>query len=335
MKKYLILTLAVLTNLIAQAQHIEVLQQGKPNSIRGLSVVDNQVAWISASNGTIANTTDGGKTWNWKQVTGFEKSDFRDIEAFSAKEAVIMSSGTPAVILKTVDGGESWKVKYQNADSAYFFDAMDFDGTKHGLVLGDPIKGKFLMMETKDGGETWQPYSDPPDAIPGEAAFAASGTCIRVSSSTISIISGGAQSRIIRSAWGSNFWTQIKLPFAKQKQSQGGFSAAIQKEKIIVVGGDYAKDRRTDSVSCILNEVKNKISISFPLKSPEGFQSCVEFITGSTFLSTGTPGSNLTTDGGSTFTKIDDASYNVCRKAKHGTLVLLAGDHGRIGIFKP
>ena len=102
------------------------LQQGKPTSIRGLSVVDDNIAWISGSKGTIAITTDGGKTWDWQQVKGFEKADFRDIEAFSAKEAIIMSSGTPALILKTTDGGQNWKVKYRNTDTAYFFDAMDF-----------------------------------------------------------------------------------------------------------------------------------------------------------------------------------------------------------------
>jgi photosystem II stability/assembly factor-like uncharacterized protein len=54
-----------------------------------------------------------------------------------------------------------------------------------------------------------------------------------------------------------------------------------------------------------------------------------------TFLSTGTSGSNITTDGGKNWSKIDDASYNVCRKAKNGNLILLAGDRGKIGVFKP
>jgi len=67
---------------------------------------------------------------------------------------------------------------------------------------------------------------------------------------------------------------------------------------------------------------------------PAGFQSCVEYISSQIFLSTGTPGSNLTTDGGKNWSKIDDASYNVCRKAKHGKLVMLAGNNGKIGIFK-
>src|SRR6201996_6493723 len=140
---------------VLKAQTIVPLQQGKPTSIRGLSVVDDNVAWISGSKGNIAITTDGGKTWAWQQVKGFEKSDFRDIEAFSAKDAIIMSSGTPALILKTTDGGANWQVKYQNTDTAYFFDAMDFANKNHGMVLGDPINNTFVLMETLNGGETW------------------------------------------------------------------------------------------------------------------------------------------------------------------------------------
>src|SRR5476649_2146290 len=105
-----------LMTLLCDAQHIESLQQGKRTSIRGLSVVDDSVAWISGSRGNIAITNDGGKTWAWQQVKGFEQADFRDIEAFSNKEAVIMSSGTPALILKTTDGGTNWQVKYRNTD---------------------------------------------------------------------------------------------------------------------------------------------------------------------------------------------------------------------------
>src|ERR1700722_11826249 len=90
---------------------------GKPTSIRGLSVVDDSIAWLSGSKGTVAITHNGGKTWDWQQVKGFETSDFRDIEAFSDKEAIVMSSGTPALILKTTDGGINWKVKYNNTDT--------------------------------------------------------------------------------------------------------------------------------------------------------------------------------------------------------------------------
>jgi photosystem II stability/assembly factor-like uncharacterized protein len=317
-----------------RAQHIETLQEGKSTSIRGLSVVDDRVAWVSGSKGTIAITTNGGKTWDWQQVKGFENSDFRDIEAFSSKEAIIMSSGTPALILKTTDGGQNWKVKYKNTDTLCFFDAMDFSDRLNGYVLGDPIDGKFMLMETRDGGQTWDMFRKRPNAVRDEAAFAASGTCLRVDKSKISIVTGGSRSRLIEYTAGSSLWDYSALPVVSGKASQGAFSMASASNgaSIIFIGGDYANDKKTDSVAAYLTRHSNLIKPA--TQGPAGFQSCVEYISGETFLSTGTPGSNLTTDGGKTWTKIDDTSYNVCRKAKHGKLVLLAGNGGKIGIFK-
>ena len=326
------LLLFLLITAVLKAQSIVQLQQGKPTSIRGLSVVDDSVAWISGSHGFIAITRDGGKNWAWQQVKGFEKADFRDIEAFSDQSAIIMSSGTPALVLRTTDGGANWQVKYNNTDTAYFLDAMDFDRPQHGLILGDPIKNKFLLLETNDGGETWNPFKDEPHAIPGEASFAASGTCLRVIDSKIFIASGGSSSRLL--SWSNkNGWDYANFPIAHGKPSQGSFSVAVGKKNNILIGGDYANDKKTDSlvVSYIPHPFK---FLSLPVKQPSGFQSCVEFIVGDIFLSTGTPGSNITTDGGKTWAKIDDTSFNVCRKAKHGKLVLLAGNDGKIGIFK-
>ena len=334
MKKALLLFALILPAMV-KAQHIETLQQGRPTSIRGLSVVDDHVAWISGSKGTIAITKDGGKTWDWKQVKDYEKSDFRGIDAFSDKEAIIMSSGSPAVILKTTDGGDSWQEKYKKTDSTYFFDAIDFDTPKHGLVLGDPIRGKFLLMETKDGGETWQPFKYPPNALPGEAAFAASGTCLRVTDTTVCIVSGGLNTRFIEYYIALQTWFDWPIPIVHAKPSQGAFSFARRKYHGIFVGGDYLNDKRTDSIAALQTIVDKTYTISPIEKGPAGYQSCVENILRQTFLSTGTSGSNITKDDGKTWYKIDDRSYNVCRKAKKGKLVLLAGDHGKIGVFKP
>src|ERR1700761_702418 len=151
-KRHFLILLFILATSYANAQKIVMLQESKLSSIRGLSVVNNNIAWVSGSNGYTALTTDGGKTWTWQQVKGFEKADFRDIEAFSDKEAIIMASGTPALILKTIDGGKNWQIKYRNTDTAYFLDAMKFINAKHGIVLGDPISNKFLLLETNDCG---------------------------------------------------------------------------------------------------------------------------------------------------------------------------------------
>ncbi len=313
-----------------RAQIITELQQGKPTSIRGLSVVDDSVAWASGSKGYIATTHDGGRNWQWQQIKGFEKADFRDIEAFSDKEAVIMSSGTPALILKTIDGGVTWQEKYRNTDTSYFFDAMDFDKPMHGLILGDPINNKFLLLETNDGGETWKPFSDQPYAIPGEAAFAASGTCLRINNGIINIVSGGTAARLLSYSKGS--WDYFNLPIIHGKSSQGAFSVAFGKKQSIVVGGDYQNDKRTDSTAVYTS--KSNTLFEFSVKETGSYQSCIEFIRADTFLSTGTSGSNITINSGKIWTKIDNISYNVCRKAKRGVLVLLAGNDGKISTLK-
>jgi photosystem II stability/assembly factor-like uncharacterized protein len=316
-----------------KAQTIELLQQSKPTSIRGLSVVDDQTIWISGSKGYISITTDGGKTWNWQQVKGYEQADFRDIEAFSDKEAIIMSSGTPALILKTTDGGITWDLKYKNDDKAYFLDAMDFANKKHGFIWGDPINNKFLLLETDDAGNSWHPFKNQPDAMPGEAAFAASGTCLRVNSKGgISVVTGGAVARCLVTDAPYKKWSIYTLPITHGPASNGAFSISADKE--IVVGGNYSKDKNADSVSCIF-QVDSKAGFAQIVKGPAGYQSCVEQVNGKIYLSTGTSGSNITIDGGVNWKQFDTVSYNVCRKARKGNLVFLAGDRGKIAIFRP
>ncbi len=330
----LLLFILLLVNNL-KAQSITILQQDKPTSIRGLSVVDDNVAWISGSKGYIAITRNGGETWDWQQVKGFEKSDFRDIEAFSDKEAIIMSSGTPALILKTVDGGANWQVKYKNTDTAYFFDAMEFTSKQNGYVLGDPIAGQFVLMQTKDGGDLWQASDNPPEALPGEASFAASGTCLalNLTRENIAVVTGGSNTRLIFRNNDQTEWHYENLPIQHGKPSQGAFSMVCGYKSIVIVGGNYSQDKLNDSTACFI-KFDNNPEFKLTTNSTTGFQSCVEYITEQTFLSTGTPGSNITTDGGKTWTKIDNTSFNVCRKAKRGKLVLLAGNGGKIGVLK-
>jgi photosystem II stability/assembly factor-like uncharacterized protein len=321
------------------AQKISLLQQNKPTSIRGLCVVNDKVAWVSGSKGYVGTTKDAGRTWNWQQVKGYEKSDFRDIEAFSDKIAVIISSGTPALILKTIDGGLSWSVKYHNRDTSIFFDSMDFKG-KYGCVMGDPINNRFVLFETFDKGSTWKQRDAirAPAAKTGEAAFAASGSSLIINpggiihSNELMIVSGGSASFIMTSASLSKVWEQQQLPIAQGNSSSGAFSVATDNKHWVVVGGDYQRDRRTDSTVCYSNDDGKTWRI--PKVTP-GFQSCIKFIGNNRYISTGTSGTYYTLDGGQTWLKVDGNSYNVCNQAVSGKLIILAGNNGRIAIFTP
>ena len=140
---------------LAEAQNIKLLTSGTKTSLRGLCVVTDKIIWASGSNGKIAKSIDGGITWQWLTVKGFEKNDFRDIEAFNDSTAIIMAVGEPAYILKTTNAGISWTTVYKNETKGMFLDAMDFLDDKNGVVVGDPINGHFFIARTTNGGETW------------------------------------------------------------------------------------------------------------------------------------------------------------------------------------
>ena len=116
---------------------------------------------------------------NYK-VKGFETLDFRDIEAFDSKTAIIMSVDAPAFFFKTTDGGNSWKRKYMNRNSNVFFNAISFWNINNGIAFSDPIDGKFFIITTKDGGNNWSEISNIniPNAGNNETSFAASGTSL-------------------------------------------------------------------------------------------------------------------------------------------------------------
>src|SRR5215207_7868366 len=121
---------------------VQVLTSGTNTSLRGLSVVSDDIVWVSGSRGTVGRTTNGGKDWKWMVVKGFEKTEFRDIEAFDLTTAVIMGTGEPAYMLRTTDGGDTWKVVYENKTTGMFLDAMEFWNINAGIVIGDPINGR-------------------------------------------------------------------------------------------------------------------------------------------------------------------------------------------------
>src|SRR6516164_1788645 len=99
MKKNIALLIAFAFSLSsASAQAIHNLVDNGKISLRGLSVVDDRVVWVSGSSGTVGRSLDGGKSWEWTIVKGFEKRDFRDIEAFDGNRAIVIAVAEPANI---------------------------------------------------------------------------------------------------------------------------------------------------------------------------------------------------------------------------------------------
>ena len=160
----------------------------KPPHYRGLCVLNDSCAWFSGSKGTVIHTTDGGKhfdtisprstntrftyflpygkqtvesyTQTYDASFSLLRKDYRDIWAKNEKEAVIMSAGDSALILKTMDGGKNWTIVFTDFRKDIFFDAMEIDSkTGIGMVLGDPIIPEPIIVEASGSAENSSAFS--------------------------------------------------------------------------------------------------------------------------------------------------------------------------------
>jgi photosystem II stability/assembly factor-like uncharacterized protein len=317
---------------VAQQYELKQLNAGTNTSLRGISVVSNQVAWVSGSKGSIGRTTDGGAHWEWTKPAGFEQLDFRDIEAFDAEHAIVINAGSPAYILKTDNGGKDWKQMYVNRDSAVFLDGMDFWDRKNGIIFGDPIKNKLQILKTLDGGASWQDISSnlKPELRLGEAGFAASGSSIKtLDDGKVWIATGGTVSNIYYSANYGQDWKQYPCPIIQGLSSTGVFSIDFFDPKHgLVVGGDYLKDKESAN-NVLLTNTGGK-TWRKPAIPVSGYRSSVVYFSKNICFAAGSSGLDTSADGGQTWKRFSTANFNALGKAKTGTLVLLTGNKGEI-----
>ena len=329
MRRYLLL-MSLLACCAVQAQQLRMLTEQGNASLRGLSVVTDDLIWVSGSKGTVGRTMDGGKTWTWFRVKGFENNDFRDIEGFDEKTAVIMAVGEPAYILKTFNGGSTWKLVYSDSSKGIFLDAMEFWENGNGIVVGDPLDGKIYVARTADYGISWTRY-DPrslPHTEEGEAMFASSGTNIRkLTGQEATLVTGGKRSRLLlHGKW-------VDIPVLQGGSSTGANSLAVwteppRKARFVVVGGDFSNETATAG-NCAYSNNAGK-SWKIPEQPPHGYRSCVEFIDKNTLVACGTSGIDISTDGAKKWKRVSRESFHVVQRSRSGSAVYLAGSGGRV-----
>lgn len=299
-------------------------------SFRGLSVVDNHTAWVSGTKGTVGRTTDGGKTWSFQRIPGFEELDFRSLYAFNGERAIIANVGSPAHILITSDGGKSWKPVYTNNHQDAFLDGIDFWDKKNGLIYGDPIEGKMFLLRTNDGGVTWTPTKESPKLETGEASFAASGTGIRCTKKRlVTICTGGKVSRLWTSDnLGAN-WTSLQTPIVQGESTTGVFSFVQHNGILHIVGGDYKNMSMNRNHNFYSTDGGNHWAT--PATPIRGYRECIEAIQEKILISTGPSGTDVSYDNGMNWKAVsDDTGMHVVRKARDGSLVIVAGSDGQI-----
>lgn len=317
--------------LFAQTVELLQLQQKDGISFRGMSVPSDSIVWVSGNKGTIGITVDCGENWQWLEVEGYENLDFRSIHAFDKNEAFIANAGSPAYILRTSDGGETWEKVFEDIREQSFLNGISFWDTLNGIAFGDPIEGRLQLVRTTDGGKNWENISEQSDVSmkSGEVAFAASGTAMRLGSDgKIWIGTGGSQARLLFSYnYGAN-WNAYNVPIEQGEASQGIFSIAVYNDRqVIAVGGDYTNDRNNNNV---IRMTSNGSVWSAPKTRLSGFKSSVDFINEEQVIATGTSGTDMSIDGGETWRFLSERSFNVVKASPNGEAVFLAGSQGDV-----
>lgn len=309
---------------------------GTAASLRGVSAVNTKVVWASGSGGTWLRTVDGGGTWRVATVPGADALDFRGVRAIDDRTAFLMSSGSgdKSRIYKTVDSGVHWTLLFTNPDPMGFFDAIVFRDAQHGIVAGDPVDGHFVIFTTEDGGINWARRYTPP-ALANESSFAASNSCLFIFGKRDAWLAtgGAATARVLHSQDTGRTWTVADTPVRSDGASSGIFSLAFSDARHgVAVGGNYTKDGET------LRNIAVTSDGGRTWKGPEGagpkgFRSAVVWVADrKIWLATGTSGSDISTDGGKSWTRFDSGSYNALGVSGQATWAV--GPKGRIAALR-
>jgi photosystem II stability/assembly factor-like uncharacterized protein len=263
-------------------------------------------------------------------VAGLDTVDFRSIHAFDAQTAVAASAGQPAVIYRTEDGGKTWNKVHQEGGEA-FFDAIQFIDAQRGYVLGDPIGGKWMILETLDGGRSWHSLAKLPDAVQGEAAFAASSSSMLADSEGLVFATGGTVARLHRYTFASQSWGVRELTDMLQGEpSQGVFAATSLPgaEGLVLVGGDYLKpDYRIANALLVVGEVTTSTS-----EGPNGYRSGVAYLQDKGWVvAVGPGGSDFSSNGAHSWQPFSTTGYHAVKAAPGGKALWASGGQGRLG----
>ncbi len=310
---------------------------GSRASLRGLSALSAEVCWVAGAQGTVLRTRDGGRTWQRVGPPGCEALDFRSVRAFDADTAWIANAGAPARILRTEDGGVHWTLAHEDARPAAFFDSLAAWDRRCGLVLGDPIERRFTLLQTRDGGRTWQAdtIGALPEAASGEAAFAASNSCIAVHGAEAAwLVTGGTRARVLFSTDAGAHWQQAPLPLAQGNASAGAFGVAFRDAAHgVVVGGDYAREREPAGTAAWTADGGRTWLPAQP--GPDGYRSDVAWLsgTGTSCIAVGPSGTSLSGDGGKTWQQVSAEGFHAVEVAADGA-VWACGGGGRVAVRK-
>ena len=307
---------------------------GTGEQYRGLDAVNRRVAWVAGEEGGVLRTTDGGRTWKDVAPKRFGDFAFRDVEARGRAHASVLAigPGEASRIYTTRNGGRTWTKAFVNHAPKAFYNCMDFwAGGRHGLAVSDPVRGKFRILRTSDGGMSWKVVSrrGMPRAVDGEFNFAASGTClVTVGKKRAYMASGGAASRVFRTGDRGRTWKVTEAPIPAS-EAGGVFSLAFRSVRAgVLVGGDFTAPDAAP-VSGLTRSAGRQWKTT---GRTHGYRSGVAYLPGhpDVVIAVGPTGTDVSSSGGRHWLKVDRTPFDGVDCARDGSC-WASGPDGGVG----
>ena len=302
-----------------------------PASIRALEVVNDSTVWFAGSEGIYGYTEDDGRHWHidslrWDTL----RPHFRAI-AVTDSAVFLLSIASPALLFRSPDRGQSWRLVYREDDPAAFYDAMAFWDDQAGIAMGDPTDGCLSVIRTRDGGLTWRKLNcaQLPPAVAGEAAFAASNSNIAVHGDQAWIVSGGARARAFHTPDRGDSWEVFDTPIQEGGQMTGIYSVDFfDGRRGIIFGGNWNEKEDNVRNKAVTTDGGRSWQLVADGREP-GYRSCVQYAPGTdgqVLLAAGIPGISYSLDGGHTWQPLSDESYYTLRFGSDWRRAWLAGN---------
>lgn len=338
----------------------EIMPEVSQASLRGLYVLDADVVWASGTNGTVVHSNDQGQTWQSQVIPGAESLDIRDLHVFDRENILAMTSGTPARLYRSSDGGENWTMVFESKDPHVFLDSVSFLDNDRGLVMGDPVDGQLYLLHSTDAGWSWELVLNTPKLLPGEAGFAASGTNMTVRDGKFWVIGLGGglpeeakpgthqldqddsatdRARVVTVDSEFSEWSVEVTPLPRHASS-GIFSMVYFDNKFgVALGGDYKQPELARDHIALTNDGGETWTIPRLEKSPSGFRSCVAVArqtneTSPRLIAVGTNGTDLSSDLGQTWRRVSEIGFNAVQFSPDGRTGWAVGSDGRIAKWR-
>ncbi len=313
-------------------------ESGTTASLRGIDSVDGRVAWASGSEGTVLKNTDGGAHWVKCAVpdaaTDGATLDFRGVQAWDAETAIVMASGPgeKSRLYKTTDGCKTWSLLFKNPDAPDgFWDAVSVADERALMILGDPVKGEFTILDSSDGGKTWDRTHDIHiRSNQKEGAFAASNSSLMVNWEDGPAMFGTGSpsgSRLFLECGEcpkSARWTALSVTSFPVGEAAGIFSIDYRDwRRWTAVGGDYTKPNERSGIAAWSSDGGRHWTASNT--PPHGYRSSVQWSEPlKAWITVGTNGSDISRDDGKTWEPLDNGNWNAL------SLPFVVGPKGRI-----